>query len=313
MSRTLPFPLAPLATALVLALAGCGGGEPGSGRTADSATASADVVVADVGLSTPESVLHDAMADVYLVSNINGGPLDEDDNGFISRLSPDGSVLELKWIDGAHAEVLLNAPKGMALQAGVLYVADIGCLRKFDAATGAPQGEVCPEGATFLNDVAVGGSGSLVFTDSGFRMGADGLDPSGTDAVYRYFPEGDSLVAISRDAALGGPNGITVGTEGILVVTFGSGEAYRLGPGGERTAVLPASRRQWDGVELLPDGGFLATSWGDQCVYRVGADGTLTKALAGVEAPADLGWDAGRRRVLVPLFNANRVVMRTLG
>jgi hypothetical protein len=54
--------------------------------------------VADVGLSTPESVLHDAVADVYLVSNINGSPLGKDGNGFISRLAPDGSLLELKWI-----------------------------------------------------------------------------------------------------------------------------------------------------------------------------------------------------------------------
>ena len=63
-------------------------------------------------MSTPESALHDPEADVYLVSNINGGPCDRDDNGFISRVSPDGQVLDLKWIDGADPGVTLHAPKG---------------------------------------------------------------------------------------------------------------------------------------------------------------------------------------------------------
>src|SRR5205823_1591551 len=67
------------------------------------------------GLSAPESVLHDAQADVYLVSNINGSPFAKDDNGFISRLSPSGEVMELKWIDGSRRDVELNAPKGLAL------------------------------------------------------------------------------------------------------------------------------------------------------------------------------------------------------
>lgn len=313
MSTLRPSRIAPLTITLVLALSACAGGDARSGETAaDSAAAPADIVVADAGLSTPESVLHDPASDLYLVSNINGSPLDADDNGFISRVSPDGALLELKWIDGASPAVELNAPKGMAVEGGTLFVADITCIRRFDAATAAPAGEICPPGATFLNDVAGGGDGTVWFTDSGYRMGAGGLEPSGTDAVYRYFPECDSLVVVAKDPALGGPNGVAVGGQGALVVTFGTGEAYRIGADGQRTPVLPASQRQLDGVELLPDGGFLATSWGDQCVYRVGADGMLTKALEGVEAPADLGWDAGRRRLLVPLFNANRVVIHPL-
>ena len=131
--------------------------------------------------------------------------------------------------------------------------------------------------------------------------------------MYRYLVADDSLVVVMKNPALGSPNGIAAGTRGALVVTSGTGEAYRLGAGGERTAVLPPSQRRFDGVEVLPDGGFLASSWGDQCVYRVGGDGTVTKAMEGVEAPADLGYDAGRNRVLVPLFNANRVIIHPLG
>lgn len=306
--------LVAVALASTTTLWGCGGGEEaGGGDEPAVASAAGDIVVADVGLSTPESVLHDAGADVYLVSNINGSPLEKDGNGFISRLSPDGSVLALKWIDGEAQGVTLNAPKGMAIQDGVLFVADIDCIRMFDAASGAPAGQVCLENATFLNDVAPGGDGSIFFTDSGFEAGPEGFAPSGADAVYRMIVAEERVVAVAKEPSLGAPNGVAVGRRGIMVVTFGSGEVYRLTAEGDRTDVMPASERQLDGIEMLPDGGFVMSSWGDQCLYVVGGDGTVHRILEGIEAPADLGFDAGRNRVLVPLFNANQVVIHTLG
>ena len=72
------------------------------------------------GFSTPESVLHDPEADIYLVSNINGSPLERDGNGFISRVTPDGKVETLKFIAGGVKGVTLNAPKGMAITGLVL-------------------------------------------------------------------------------------------------------------------------------------------------------------------------------------------------
>jgi sugar lactone lactonase YvrE len=296
----------------VVSACGGAGDAPASDAGGQGDTRAGDIVVADVGFSTPESVLHDEGADVYLVSNINGGALDEDHNGFISRVSPDGAVEELKWIDGAERGVTLHAPKGMALQDGTLYVADINCIRMFDAATGEPQGPVCLESATFLNDVAPGGDGSIFFTDSGFEAGEDGLTPSGSDAVYRMI-DNDRVVAVTKDPTLGGPNGITVGSRGILVASFGSGEVYRLDAEGARTGVMPASERQFDGIVMLPDGGFLVSSWGDQAVYRIGGDGSVTKAMEDVEAAADIGYDATRNALLVPLFMANQLVIHPLG
>ena len=107
-------------------------------KTREAPTARAPIVVSNVGFSTPESVAHDPQADVYLVSNINGLPLDVDDNGFISLLSPEGRVLALKWIDGASDSVTLNAPKGIAVSDVYIYVADITVIRRFDRQTGAP-------------------------------------------------------------------------------------------------------------------------------------------------------------------------------
>jgi hypothetical protein len=261
------------------------------------------------GFSTPESAFHDPVADAYLVSNVNGSPVDKDDNGFISRVSPDGQIADLHWIDGADPDVTLHAPKGLVVDRGTLYVADIDCVRMFDGESGAPTGEVCPPGVTFLNDVAAAGDGSVVFTDSGL----DGaFAPTGTDAVYRLNAD-QGVATVVRDAALGAPNGLDTDASGILVVTFSSGEAYRIAGDGQRTNVTPASGLQLDGVEILADGSFLMSSWADQCVYRVAADGSMTRVVENVEAPADIGFDAARNRVLIPKFNSGELVIHPLG
>lgn len=291
---------------LTAALAGCGGGD----ASPDAGTDDTGFTVSGVGLSTPESVLHDPVDDVYLVSNINGGPLERNDAGFISRLSPEGEVLELRWIDGASDDVTLNAPKGMAVQGSTLYVADIDCIRMFDRATGAPAGEACPSTASFLNDVAAAPDGtSVFFTDTGLDAS---FASTGTDAVYRLSDDGRITVLI-REEGLGAPNGVAVGSRGIFVVTFVSGEVFRLDAEGNRTDVMAASERQLDGIEMMDDGGFLMSSWGDQAVYQVAGDGSVSQVVSGVEAPADIGWDRERGRVLVPLFNANEVRVVPLG
>ncbi len=70
-------------------------------------------------LKTPESVYYDEDRDVLYVSNINGDPTGKTGDGFISKLNLDGSVKEMKWVTG------LDAPKGMAVFDGKLYVSDI--------------------------------------------------------------------------------------------------------------------------------------------------------------------------------------------
>ena len=290
--------------------AACGASDDAA--PAGDAAAAADVWVEDVGFATPESVLHDPEADVYLVSNINGSPTDADGNGFISRVSPDGEVLDLKWIDGEADGVELSAPKGMAIQEGVLYVTDIDCVRMFERESGAAAGEVCIPDATFLNDVAADNQGTVFVTDSGLRMGEAGLEPSGTDAVYRLSGDG-RMAAIARGDWLGRPNGVAVGSRGIFVGTFGSGEVHQLAVDGSHEPVMPASDRQVDGVEFTDGGGFLFSSWGDGAVYEVTAGGNVTRVLEDLDAPADIGLDRARNRVLVPLFNENRVLIHPLG
>ena len=299
---------------VLLVFAAVGGGSGCGRRTndaggADSSTASAppgrdQIAVRNVGFATPESVLHDPLTDTYLVSNINGSPLEADDNGFISRLTAEGEVTNLKWIDGASDSVTLHAPKGMAVVDAYLYVADLTTIRRFDRRTGAPRGEFPIPGASFLNDLASSPDGSVYFTDSGLRAGGGGFEPSGADAVYRLSPDG-LLDTLARGDSLGHPNGIALAGDTVWVVSFGSGELYRVVNGG-RADIQKLPRGSLDGLVIVV-GDLFISSWEGESVFRGRPGGRFAQAIKGIKAPADIGHDLWRNRILIPLFNENEV------
>jgi hypothetical protein len=304
--RVVQTPVRAIALAAILAAVACAEQAPvDTGR----------IDVADVGFMTPESIVADTVDDVYLVSNVNGNPFEKDDNGFISRVNPDGTVENLKWIDGASSpDIFLHAPKGLAIRGDSIFVTDINCIRIFHRVTGMPADGECIEGATFLNDVAVGPEGSIFVTDSGFQEGEGGaFDPSGTDGIYRYpFAEGRTGATLAKDPTLGHPNGIAVSSGRILVVTFGSGEILNFTAAGQKTQVTQRPNGQLDGIVFTNSGGFMFSNWADSTVYHVGADGTVQRLLQQVVSPADIGYDPKRDRVLVPLFMADAIVLQDL-
>jgi sugar lactone lactonase YvrE len=261
------------------------------------------------GFSTPESVLYDADADVYLVSNINGKPLDADDNGFISKVSPEGKVLEPKWIDGAKDNIKLDAPKGSAIAGGILYVSDINVVRKFDAKTGEPKGEVKIEGATFLNDVAVAPGGGVYVTDSGLTPE---FKPTGTDAIYHVAAD-DKVHKIAKDKGLSGPNGVLAGDkDAVWAATFTSGELYSVDAKGKKANAQKLPKGQLDGIVKLDGGELLVSSWEGSAIYRGKPGGEWKAVVENVQSPADIGYDTKRHRILIPVFMGNTVIIHPL-
>lgn len=266
-----------------------------------------DVKLMDVGLAEPESVLHDSAADVYLVSNLKGAPLDKDGNGFIARIRPDGTVDSLHWLGGGGNRGMLNAPKGMGIVGDTLYVADIDVVRRFHRVTGAVLGEIPIPGAVFLNDVATGADGSVYVTDMGLKMGAGKMEASGTSAVHRILP-GGRVQTLATGEALGNPNGILVDADGtVTIVGHTSGEVVRIAPNGTRTLIPTQRRGQLDGVVRGRDGALLVSDWKRSAVYRVRPDAPPEIAVRDLPSPADIGYDARRNRLLVPLMTVNRV------
>jgi sugar lactone lactonase YvrE len=254
--------------------------------------------------ATPESVLYDEAGDRYLVSNINGKPYEADGNGYISVLSPDGTVTNPKWIAGGVKKVKLDAPKGMGITGGILYVADITVVRKFDAKDGSPKGDIPIEGATFLNDVSVTPDGRVYVSDSGLKGGASGLEPNGTDAVYII--EKGKVRPLAKMKDLGNPNGVLATDTGVLVVTFGTGELYRLDNDGKRKDITPIPEGMLDGIVAMDDN-LLISSWKASAIYKGKLHGTFEVVVPNVKSPADIGFDKKRSRVLVPRFTEDAV------
>jgi sugar lactone lactonase YvrE len=265
---------------------------------------SAPQVVKVDGFQTPESVLYDEAAGVYLVSNINGTPFDKDDNGFIAKVSPppDGKIVEPAWIDGKNEKVTLNAPKGMAVLGGVLYVADIDVVRMFDMKTGEPKGEVKLKGATFLNDVAAG-KDAVYVSDTGLDKE---FKPGPSQSIWEI--KGGKGKQIAKGADLGGPNGILVQGDEVWVVSFGAGELYKIGKGGKKEAAEKLPKGQLDGIVAGPDGTLYITSWEASAVFH-GKPGNWTMGPLDVKSPADLAIDAKRNLLIIPLFQENRIEM----
>lgn len=290
----------------VLAAAACKPADR-TAQNADTMHPPDSLTVAD-SFATPEAVLYDSVMDVYVVSNINGNPTARDDNGFLSRVGPDGRVVELRWVDGASDSVMLHAPKGLGIRGDTLFVSDIDEVRMFDRTTGRQLGSVAIRGVSFLNDVEVGSDGTVYVTDSGLRPD---FSPSGSDAIYRRGANGQFTPMI-RNRNLGAPNGLASdGGTGLYVVSFGSGEYYHVTASGERHPLAKPAKGQLDGLVALPGGRVIASSWADSSIIVLDSGATAWRTLiAGVPTPADIGYDSRRERVLIPVFQGNRLEIR---
>lgn len=155
------------------------------------------------GLEQPESALFDAANSRIIVSNIVGNPGEADGNGYLSVLSLDGKTLTRRWADG------MDAPKGMAISGGKLYVADITKVRVVDLASGKLVASIAVPNAVFLNDMTSDQSGKVYVTD----MLAD--------TIYRV--DGDRPDLFVKDALLAAPNGVFADGDRLIVASWGKG------------------------------------------------------------------------------------------
>lgn len=307
-----PISLAPWLSALAAVLLACGGDagddappavdeEAGPvsevGASSPSTMDSTHAVARVEGFAGPEAVRYDLDQDVWFVANFGAEAEEQrDSNGFISRIGPDGEILDLRFMTGTESEPL-HMPRGMVIRGDTLWVADADGVHGFDRRTGEHSAfiDFTTHEPGFLNDVAVDGSGTLYVTDTGLGR------------VYRV-AGGTASIAI-EDSLTGPPNGITLAADGsrFLLAPWGGGTTLRAwDPAtGELEAVAELTGGNFDGVEVV-DGRIVVASQADSSIHVI-EDGQSRRLIRVPGRPADIGIDTRRGRVAVPYIALNRV------
>ena len=280
----------------------------------------------------PESAYHDAMSNSIFVSSINGDLLAKDGNGYISRLSPDGKMINAKWATG------LNGPKGMRASGRTLWVSDIDEVVALDINSGMITSRVKIDGATFLNDLATGPDGTVYVSDSqGSRVYAvkDGkatVFVEGAEAVQQanglLVDNGRLILGTVGPAAAGGGRGPAAargrgdapqgppaaGREGAAPAPARGGAAARGGvlvafdlKTKARTQLTAEPVGGVDGIEPDGRGGLVITDVFGSRIVHVAASGATRTLLQLPAAGADFAYIASTRTAVVPFLFGNSV------
>lgn len=254
------------------------------------------------GFDMPESVLFDPVGGRLFVSNIAGEMDAKDGQGRISVLGLDGRMIAPDFAAG------LDAPKGMALAGGRLFVSDIDRLVAIDPATGAVAETWSAEGAVFLNDVAA--EGETVFV-------------SDLVANRIYALEDGKLGLWLESEDLDHPNGLAVAGGRLHVAGWGRGlredgatetpgRLLAVDLGDRKITPLTGPLGNLDGLRPDGRGGWFVTDFIAGRLLRVDADGRATE-LADLDAgAADLEVLPEQDLALIPMMFSGAVVARPM-
>jgi len=250
------------------------------------------------GFDVPECTLYDPATDVVYVSNIetkDAGYWVYDNKGFISKLDPNGQIINLRWQSGDTEK--LGAPKGMCVFKGKLYVADITKLWIFSPDK-PPQVVTIPD-ANNLNDVAEDGK-TIYISDT---IGAK---------IYRMIDPEDPNKSFAVTSAPTSINGLTFFKGKMFGVSWKLHEIYELDGNGKdepKPFGLAEHFTTLDGIEILDDGTFIVSDFNGNKISAVGPDRKTVYTLATLKSPADIGLDRKRNLVFVPQFLTNQVAI----
>lgn len=253
-----------------------------------------ELVWETAGFEGPESVVFDAARNQFYVSNM--GTFGKDavpHDGFISRVSAEGKMLELKWVTG------LDDPKGLALANGRLYVGDDPALAEIDLAAGKIVVRHAPaDGKGDFNDCTTDAAGN-VYVCSGrlgtvFRLSGGKFEP--------WFK-----LDRSRSGSL---NGLKAGQDRLLLGGWSVRGADGKEQPGHISFVTYADQTfgrlgdqpvcHVDGLEPDGRGGYTVTDWLTGDVLHVTADGKTSPLLQLGRGTADHTYLPGKQLLIIP-------------
>lgn len=319
------------ATALATCL-GCGRSRPAEGPAAPSAPSSAPaesappepvptalpfappppLLVRGVGFKQPACVLHDPALDVYLVSNLNGAADARDGNGFISRVGPEGDVLELSWIQGGAGGVALDSPRGLAIVGDKLYVVDVDTVRVFERTTGKPSGKLTLPPSSLVSDVAAAPAGDVLYVAErgGPKPGKSAKKAKPiVPALYAFDNGSDKARVLVSGPALGEPGALTADDAGVWLVTANGALQHVLRDGTSEPA-QDLTAKGLTGVVRMRSGRLLVASRDASAVLLGKPDSGFEPFASDLASPGDIGYDERRGKLLVPLAAEDAVYVQ---
>jgi len=265
------------------------------------------------GLESPNSFVGDESGTDFFISNINGAPEERANNGFITKLDASGKILNLKFIQGGAANVLLHAPKGLALVGPTLYVADLDQLKGFDKTTGKPLMTVSfpasSSGKTVsLTDVTAGPNGLLYASDQN------------ANSIYRIDIASDHRVTLLiHDDRLAGPAGIAVHpqTGHVIAVSWEKGKILEITPDGRLTELesngfFTGRFQNLSGVDFDRWGNMYVSDFSKGKIWRITRDHRFQVIAEYLPTPADIGIDRTNNLILVPYYYDHAAEMNGL-
>ena len=249
-----------------------------------------------LGFAAPQSVVFDRDRKQFYVSNMGTwGEGSTPGDGFISRLSAEGRLLELRWVTG------FDNPKGLALAHGRLYVGDDADLVEVNPKAGTITARYRPEdGAGGFNDCTADPDGNVyVFSR---RLAS----------VFRLRAGKFERWAAVDVAKTGGPNGLHAERGRLLLGGWARAAAQGEAQPGRISTLAFADQALGrlgnapidspDGIEPDGRGGYTVTDWGTGDLWHILADGTSTPILKLPRGAADHHYVVDQRLLVIPLI-----------
>lgn len=252
------------------------------------------------GFQEPESVVFDPLQNCFYVSNMNGAADAKDGNGFISKVSADGRMLNKAWVTG------LNAPKGLVIMGRKLYAADIDELVQIAIGDRTVVKYPAP-GAKFLNDAAADYFGHVYVSDML------------SDSIWRLANGKFSLWV--KNPLLASPNGVFAEKTRLVVGSWGvmTGPGFQTSVPGHLVTVSLADGKvaplgdgspvgNIDGVEADGKGNYFVTDWVAGRLLLVSPTGASLRVLDVGQGSADLTYLRPSKILVVPVMKEDRLV-----
>ncbi len=262
-----------------------------------------------LNLQEPYSFVVDHATKHYFISSVNGEETARDNNGFISKVKEDGTVVSLKFIEGGKHGHTLHAPKGLAIVNSTLYVADLDQLKGFDTVSGkllitVPLGSgTSPQAgaASQLIDVAHDGKNLLYVSDRTRH------------AIYRIDVAKDHQVSVLiQDQALAGPSGLAIHPKGdrLVVVSWDKGKILEVRFDGSHTELVSngffSSRfGNLSGIDFDRFGNMYVSDFTRGKIWRMRPDQKFQVIAEYLPSPADIAIDRDSHVILVPYLYGN--------